>query len=355
MIIFLFLHLSLSTFAAKPLGMDSCPYGAKGCNTCVNNVRNAFAKIGATKELRHDFFINRFGSGLNIFERFPWRPLKDHVQSVTRVPGLGSQNWLALTRNSSFNGGGGLFLVPFRGIESDGGPWKHARRRSSDMTDEFYFYPIKEANHIGGIQALGSLVFVANECSTGCEGRVDIIDVSNPKAPQTISSVEVAKGSEAKAYSRETLFSKASSVAATRLSDGSYLMYVGGRKSGRYGWFYRSEKNDLHHWNYQNRFHILEKKGLKWGEWENSALVTECSTKDIYYITMGERKSRTNLYLVTQDQGEFDFKYVDSKHLDGSNFNTFTLGGGLHITPEHELLMYSSTRFGKRINEFRFD
>lgn len=342
-------------FAYK--GMDSCAYGTKGCNSCVNDVPGSFQNIGDDSHSRHKFFVNPKGKGLNSFKQHPWRFLKDHVQTVARIPGLGDENWLAFSRSAEKMGDAGFFLAHFQDIKSDGRAWKFAERRKSDTSNQFYFYPISTANHAGGIQALGSLLFMANECSgVPCNGQVDIHDVSNPSKPNLITTLQVATEDEAINHRLGPLSSKGSSVAAVQLDNGHHLVYVGGRFSGKYGWFYVNKEAELSPkttWKFLNIFHSEDYPKLPWGEWETSAFITECGSKDIYYVGMGERKSRANLYKVVENEGQLSFQHMISRSFDGSLFNTFRMGGGIHVTSDKKLIMYNSTRFGKRINEFR--
>jgi hypothetical protein len=329
-------------------GDPSCAYGTKGCNACVNNVREAFKNIGDDRSHRHSFHNNGLGN-----ER--WR-IADHIQSVARIPGLDQENWMVMTRGGEHKGEGGLYLVPFRDIRSNGGAWKHADSRKSDSSQEAIFHPVYDTIHSGGVQPLGTLLFVANECGSGCDGQVDVIDVSNPKEVKIVSKLLVAREELSLVNEHEQMRSKASSVASVKLTDGRYLTYVGGRISGRYGWFYASDStqiNEQTNWSYLNNFHSADDKKMSWGGWENAAFLTECGSGDIYYVGMGERKSRAQLYKVIERDQKLGFEFVAKKNLDGSLLNSMRLGGGIHITPEHELVMYSSTRHGKRINEFR--
>lgn len=245
------------------------------------------------------------------------------------------------------------------------------------------YYRFDNVNHAGGVQALGSMVFVANEDDSN-DAYIQILDLRNPfdlninkddryinqlvidgrNGEPTNSSGELINDAE------EIILSKASSVAATRLADGKYLMFVGGRGSGKYGWFYISDSPKIDKntkWNFIDFWDTSDlPEGTKWGAWETINFISDAKTGDIYMVAMGTEYNKSHLYrltatrIKTDGNPDLNFEYINGRRLNASGIISLLgvstrWGAGIHVTPNRNIVSYVTNRQPKlKINEFRY-
>jgi hypothetical protein len=258
-------------------GDSSCAYGSRGCARCVDNVEHRFAQIFEGSDNTRAWQIA--SSGL---------PARAHLQGMARFPDVlvGSwDDWVAgqhspvvgrvvVTRSKTVPG---LFVLEQRMLlEQDAEPeaWRDGTSAFSvagaDVQDS-------GLDHAGGVQALGTTVAVAIECS-GC------------KKPAEIRFYELGDGFEPVEINRLVLDgepnqvgSAAASVAVTRLGDGRYLMFVSGTGHGtNEGWFYVSDRPSIvpaTKWNFLQTWHppCTEKREGCWTGASGMTFLTDCS------------------------------------------------------------------------------
>lgn len=389
-------------------------YGTYGCNTCVTDVDETFKKASGSRHKRKSYqFAPTYGplNGVAKPERYATNKVgitKDHVQGITRIPGLGYENYFAMTRNARKGIDGGLYIGKLDGIRSDGGSWAAARTQFSNRATRYSYHRLRGLNHGGGLQALGSMIFVAADCNEGqtCNAQIKIIDARQPERPKEINAL-VIDGKQNELSSSQTrtaagktinVHSNAAAVAAIRLQSGHYLVFIRGGAS--YGWFYISTTPGIGKytkWKFLDFWHQDDlKRGAKWVSFENINFIADCEGY-IYMVGMGTSDNTSALYRLTCTNGNiksflnnhsakprFNFEYISSRGLntDAPGANVFDLaegrivrgllglipisiggfsfdqlheaealwgvtlrnGGGIHITPDKGLVSYATGR-----------
>jgi hypothetical protein len=191
------------------------------------------------------------------------------------------------------------------------------------------------------------------------------------------------------------------SIAMVRLDDeagGDYLLFVHDKDNRERGWFYRGNPRDPSSWEFFAPFQANQIIGwntpAQWGRYQNTNFVTECNTGNVYMIGMGNPtfdeelawdvfydalelgtdiallpfettfclggllcdipdvqysgwgRDIANLYAVKVDPaGAVELTQVARKSISPEDpWETCNLraGGGMHVTPNHELVMYCS-------------
>src|SRR5690606_30979493 len=174
--------------------------------------------------------------------------------------------------------------------------------------------------------------------------------------------------------------SKASSVAVTKLVDGRFLVYVGGRHSGRYGHFYVTDRNRLdqstefrfaHYWSAEKidpdrAFDPLlgsctaSEDGVcrEWDRYENTTFVTECGTGRLYLVGMGERRGKVVLHRLRAREGGLDFQAVARKRVATSRTSlgvSLRNGGGIRVRSDGSGFdLFVADRSPRREGSLRF-
>src|SRR5262245_62937 len=86
---------------ARLRGYTDCQWGEFGCNVCVDNVPQAFRRMGANKDARHSYTFfpsKRSENGVPPLQG----PSGGHVQSVQRLSGVESDNWMLVTMSANY-------------------------------------------------------------------------------------------------------------------------------------------------------------------------------------------------------------------------------------------------------------
>ncbi len=343
-------------FAGEILGDITSNYGEYGGQACVHQVAKAFGRVAGNRSKRRDFRFLQETPSLNWFS--PIRlTIADHIQSVARLPGMGNDNWVALTHNSQAPGETGLYLVRFDWIISSGFPWDLEQVLMS-KTRSYYYHRFPRFNHAGGMQALGTQLFIAMECNNKvkCNSEIYVLDVKRPQRPREISRL-LLDGSYGELG--PDINSRASAVAATRLADKRTLLFIRGVGGGKSGWFFVSKSADLGRgWEFLG---LWEKSRLAlktpWHAWENVNFITECESGDVFLVGLGTMRDWVNLYKVTGDLSKKEspnFEFVAAKNLRTSGLLTSPRnGGGVHVSPAGELAFYITDRHPPlKIEEF---
>jgi hypothetical protein len=324
-------------------GETRCDEGANDCNRCVTDVPSAFARIASTPSAKLRYRAHG-GEELPPFEErlAGFGSQRAHVQGIAR-----SGDWLVLSRSSPGQvGDAGLFLLPLAAPETR------------------FYYPIAGVDHPGGLCTLGHYAFVAVDCDDerrcGRDTFVDIFDLSHPGA-RGARVQRFRLGEQAEPGRVHTI----TSVAVTRLRTGALLMFVQGKDSLHEGWFYESDGGRLHaqtRWTY--RGHWASALG-KDNEYQNTSLITECGSGDVYMVGMGNPElsvlevvladalgrapgvdTMSLLKLGATQQGALQMQWQSSRRFDPGRggFCTFRAAANVHVTREHTLELYCSTR-----------
>lgn len=324
-------------------GDTTCELPARACNRCVSDVRSAFARLARTPSATLRYRAHG-GERLPPFQQrlAGFGSQRAHVQGVTR-----SGDWLVLTRsNPGVVGGAGLFLV------------------SAEERETRYYYPIEGVDHPGGTCALGRYVFVAVDCDDerrcGQATFIDVFDLARPEAGHArVQRFRI--GEQGEPGRTRTI----TSVSVTRLSSGRMLMFVQGKDSLHEGWFYESDTDSPRadtRWSY--RGHWSRPLG-KQDEYQNTSLLTECETGEVYMLGTGNgeldvmsvivgdalgrapgKDTMSLLKLGRTARGEPSMERLASRSFDpgGGGFCTFRAAANIHVTREHDLELYCSTR-----------
>jgi hypothetical protein len=320
-------------------GDPACDEAANDCNRCVTNVPAAFARIASTPSAR----LRYRAHGGELLPPFQGR-LADFGSQRAHVQGVGrSGDWLALTRSTpGVVGGAGLFLVAL------------AERETR------FYYPIADVDHPGGLSTLGRYAFVAADCDDerrcGRATFIDIFDLARPGSRRALVQ-RVRLGAQGEPGRIRTI----TSVAVTRLQTGPLLMFVQGKDSRHEGWFYQSERADMP-WTYRGYWARALGKG---DEYQNTSLVTECGSGDVYLIgtgngelnvasviladTLGHAPGVDTMSLLKLSQsagGALGMEWQATRRFDpgGDGFCTFRAAANVHVTRANELMLYCSTR-----------
>ena len=341
-------------------------YGSYGTQRSVDNLEARFKKSASgSGKKRHYFDFEKTKLSLNGKKPDAWH-IKDHVQSVVRLAGTGNENFLAMTRSAKDIGDAGLFIVEFDRIKSDGGPWKWAELRKSDKASRYYYHRIPNANHAGGMQALGSLLFIAADCDRGKEGFafVQLMDVRDKSKPKFINKLVLDGSQNELKIDGTKIESRAGAVAAIKLNDGKYLLFVFSG-DGETGWFFISKFSKLNKntkWELINHWSSTELVGTKkvWHNFQNVQFINDSKTGQIYMFATGVITNKCELYKLVERGGCLTFQHVSGRGLNVADIDdpltrpTCRMGASVHVTPDGFLTSYVANRHGSEIAEFRY-
>jgi hypothetical protein len=331
-------------------GEDTCLPGAPDCNVCMRSVPDTFDRLETTSEKRDH--VRAKIAKRTLHRRFGLR----HYQSVVAFTAANGQEYMALSRSARRKGRGRIEFVKLPPQGEKASTFPRLSRFGPGKLESVVRVP--HGNHPGGMQVLGDVLAVAVECSgRRCNeaARVLFYDISEPSrvdAPIASLLLDGSQG-EPRQHGRQ---SKASSVALTKLVDGRFLVYVGGRHSGRYGHFYVSDRSTLddrtqfrfaHYWSAHKAdpdrgFDPLfgtctaSDDGVcrEWDRYENTTFVNECGTGRIYLVGMGERRGKVVLYRLRAHDGGLDFQTVSRKQVATARTSlgvSLRNGGGIRV------------------------
>ncbi len=217
-----------------------------------------------------------------------------------------------------------------------------------DMTDS-------GLNHPGGMQALGTTLAVAVECS-GCTTAAEVrfYEFGSQFVPTELMRLKL-DGSRGEPNQPS---SNASSVAFTKLTDGTYLLFVGGNDDGRSGgWFYRSNRaviDEYTQWKFINYWTppcTTESVGC-WPGASSMSFITECSDNgsgNVYLVgtdgqwaLSGPSHNIVTIAKITQAAGTGAVSVQSSRILNPSTYTygfdiSYRWAGGIFVTPNNKL------------------
>lgn len=359
------LELSIDLESVDWLKGANCAYGTFGCNVCVPDVPGRFKRASGSKDVRHGFGFDPNYYADNGPHPDDFAP-GDHIQGITRIPGLGNENWLALSRNARDAGDGAFYLTGYPQISGHGDAWKWAERSTRNPTSmSHFYYRVPGVNHVGGLQALGPMLFAPFDCDEGlsCNAGVNIYDVRDPGQAQLLSTLSIDNSRGELHRSDGDLSSRAAAVGAVRLENGQTLLFVRGREADAAGWFYKSLETTIDantHWELVTTWRNSDlPSGTAWHPWETVNLVSDCNDGSIYAVMMGTTDNKSFLYRVVgslRTESSLTFQLAGSRGLNTSGPLTSTrFGGGVHVTPNGNFVSYVTDRHPTvEIEEFRY-
>jgi hypothetical protein len=362
-------------------GDVDCTWGSKDCNRCVHRVEANFNAIESS-------YIGARGSKMHV-RSFAY-PSKDallhrintwkgneHIQGIGRIAGLGGNEYLVFTHStrSSQSGKSGALAVVRMAANSRSQGFALGDLQRRDGTDprrhnRTVARSFTQSNHPGGLATLGHHVFVADWCQPHGEHAwcnrpdqwaIEVYDVSmadrnvlqlNANPPRRIVDQRVyVEGDKLREASTAT-------IAATRLADGRFMVALG-RSGGKNVEYFVSNGTQL---SPSTRFTSLGDVLPidKWGE--NSAMVNECSTGDVYLIQIekwNNSQDQLHLFKLAQDGigGAVEHHYLRSRTFkcsDGTPWCDFDKGAGIYVSPTGHLYLYATdAQQSKRTGRFR--
>ncbi|MET0287070.1 MAG: hypothetical protein ABW352_21480 [Polyangiales bacterium] len=324
-------------------GETRCDEAANDCNRCVTDVPAAFARIASTPSRKLRYSAHG-GERLPPFHQrlAGFGSHRAHVQGIAR-----SGDWLVLSRSSPGEvGNAGLFLLPI------------------DEPETRFYYPIGGVDHPGGLSTLGRYAFVAVDCDDerrcGRATFVDIFDLASPGSRGALLQ-RFRLGAQGEPGRVHTV----TSVAVTRLQTGALLMFVQGKDSRHEGWFYESDaapQSARTRWTYRGHW---TRELARSEQYQNTSLLTECGSGDVYMVGLGNAElnvmsvllgdalgkapgvdTMSLLKLGATSHGALSMEWQTSRAFDPGDggFCTFRAAANVHVTPDHTLELYCSTR-----------
>lgn len=365
--------LTTSASAQDLVGETRCGYGAPDCNPCVNNVQDAFTRISdrPTAQIRYK---SHGGDRLPPFdeELFTFQDNPTHVQGIVRLSGVGADAdpnglgpWFAFTRAFPGRvGGSGLFVVQLGDLPTHGGfpVATRATGKPPAGRETRSYYPILGLDHAGGLQAIGQHVALASSCDK-CEenGYLHTYNLADPTSPNAWETA-LRIGDQGEPGNVRVV----TSAAITKLASGQFLVFVQGKDSTHEGWFYTSEGTILSgetRWIYRGYW---QRQLGGSNEYQNTQLVTECGTGDLYMVGSGNAdydgtaddvvqtafgvtpgNDHLSLLKLAPDAWSYatmDVVNVRDFHPGDGDYCTFRAGASVHVTPDNRLAAYCSTR-----------
>ena len=301
---------------------NGCTWGSRDCTRCVEDVAGQFAGFRSPTGRERRPPNGRFTFVSGVRAQLPGldRPLDaidgegGHIQGFARIPGLGDEDWLVMSRSNERGRPAGLLYVRLEDVPGRDGD----RLVASPEGRDFFWHDtpqpvdprryrgartyvhIPETRHPGGIQVIGHLVAVPSyRNAPSCDGKafVDFYDSAvcsrSPRDESCLVNRKLLDGGllipDDKAYH----------VAVTRRPDRRYVMLVNRSNAGLVDSYIsstttidRSTRWLEHgrHWTsgFENGFHT----------YQNVNFVTECTTRRTYLLGLtrgGPPGSDTNL------------------------------------------------------------
>jgi hypothetical protein len=365
---------------------NGCTWGSRDCTRCVADVEGQFAGFGSPTARERRPPNGRFTFATGAREPLPGldSPLdaidgeRGHIQGFARVPGLGDEDWLVMSRSNERGRPAGLVYVRLEDIPGRDGDRLVARPEDRDFfwhdtprpadpprhRGARAYVRIPDTRHPGGIQVIGQLVAVPSYCNApSCDGTafVDFYDSAvcsrNPRDEGCLVNRKRLEGGllvpDDKAYH----------VAVTRLPDRRYVMLVNRSNAGLVDSYISSTTTidrstrwlpSGRHWTsgFKNGFHA----------YQNVNFVTECTTRRTYMLGFargGPPGSDTNLvdlFQVEIADGSLEVRRTRQARYLAATGGSCEMEGGasVYVTPRGEMLVYCSQSHTRAEQDPRF-
>ncbi|MEM9824534.1 MAG: hypothetical protein AAF985_25835 [Bacteroidota bacterium] len=323
---------------------STCDYLKGVCNPCASGVLQQIAQL-ATKQgesYTHPFVNKELGIGFSPFK---------HTQGIGRIPGLDNENWLLIPRHHHRKvAEAGIISVEYPSIESQGKAW-----RQNSQGHMRHFYSTHDNHHPGGCQMIGQTLVVAHENGQKdlpAQSWISFYDAKNPKAIKEVNRLYL-DGTDAAGQSFPIIAKgQATCVAISRLPNQHYLLFaLDSRESlkKKKGWFFLSTSTDLQQTDWVYRQFWQQQETLphedSWQTYHNIGLIEDCQDGQLYlcaYAGKGTKNVIDVFQLLFQESGTIALKKVmEKKVFTRSKGASFRAGSTLHISPDHELILYA--------------
>lgn len=351
----------LSAFEMK--GYVTTSFG-NSVNRCANSVVNSFNALPSSPS----GLVRYRSQGGNVLAPFNARLAEfgswdDHIQSMTRLPGVGDNRWAAVTRaKPSTVGGAGVFLINLGDVGgTDGTRWVASGASYTgeppSLRGTQYYYPMSGTGHPGGIQSFGRYVAVAAEAPSGQTSFIDFFNFQTPGSSSAFLQRFVLSGNQGEPVAPARAIS---GVALTQLSDSRYLLFVLGKDTDKNGWLYVSNTTALSAgtaWSFVD--YVSAADGSFSGtfrEYQNVSFITECGTGDIYLVATNNKdftgpldsgQDYADLFKVTWDPAgtavRLTLMSARNMHEGSGGYCTFRAAANLHVDKDGKLILYCHT------------
>ncbi len=327
-------------------GWTRAGYGSPDATPAVDGVEQALRALDGERRDSHTFRFDPTVAGTDGVR------INSHAQGVTRLPGVGNNNWLVVSKADSDRGQAGLIFVDYQFV-SDGRSWKYADRRDGDSGQARYFHGQTESDHPGGIQVCGKTLAVPY--GNGTRAWVAFYDVSDPHNVREVSRLTLPG---------QPTFHQ---VAFTRLSSGHYLVFAGAQNDAS-GWFYQSTGTSPTHMGEWKQVSFWQQSQLapspgKWRNYQSMNFLVDKKDGTIFLVGMGGDNRSNYLDVFRVERNGFSAPRMtwtmDKGIRTRAGGATLRAGGGLHVTPGgREVVLYAIEKaqgFGSRlmVEEFR--
>lgn len=366
-------------------GYVGCRDDDPACNVCASGVEEQFERLAIRPGTNRRAPSGRFRIHRRKGDELPPRPLDrmpnvkfaggQHVQGFSRID-VDDHRWFVLTNGSNRKDAGFAVVhlgrsVPNRGgeriVRADQDRDAYKVRRPKDMMVRYY-YPVGgpdgerrfSTDHPGGVQVVGSLVFVPYKA--GGRGRVDVWDLSDPASGRFVQTVPLPDWCEGEVAGCDSGRYGALYVAVARMDDGRYMMLVN-RGDGGQSTLLASDAEEVTpstRWEAVANLRLRGDYYTDRSAYQNANFVTDCDTGRLYLVAMRQERNLwdsdnvAELFRVNVGGGGpgFDLSRVNRIEPDGSDGDWCDLrgGGGMYVTPSNEMVLYCSQGIDKRGN-----
>jgi hypothetical protein len=351
----------LTAFEMK--GYQTTSFGST-VNRCANNVVSSFNALPSSPS----GLIRYKSQGGNVLAPFNARLAEfgswdDHIQSMTRLPGVGDNRWAAVTRSKpSTVGGAGIFLINLGDVVgTDGTRWVAPgggyTGEPPSLRGTQYYYPISGTGHPGGLQASGRYVAVVSEAPSGQPSFVDLFNFVTPGSSSAFLQRLTLSGNLGEPVPPARALS---GVALTKLNDSRYLLFVLGKDTDKNGWLYVSDSTTPSSstlWSHLDYVSAADSSfSGTFREYQNVSFITECGTGDIYLVATNNKdftgpldsgQDYADLFLVTWNATESAVKLTlmsaRDMHEGSGGYCTFRAAANIHVDKNGKLILYCHT------------
>jgi hypothetical protein len=361
---------ALSSFAMK--GYADPLFGSKTQNRCLMNVTQAFNSLPSSPvrnryQSRGGASLPPFNKTLRTFEAcvVDWNgnsTIDRHIQGVARLPGVGDNRWLAVTRAHNLEYAG-VHLVHMGDLDGADGtrlliPGKSYKDPPPDSRRTEAFYSQYLTTHPGGVQSFGKYLAIAVEATNEERPRIDLYDFSGGMT----TSANVGNYYLGNLGESPTVTKSITGVAVTRLSQaingGRYLFFVLGKDTAKNGWFYVSDtgtltrNSKLQFLDYVDNTDTTPSGAIR--EYQNVNLITECGSGDIYLLgtgnpgyagSAGSGDNFADLFRLSMSGNSVRLERTARRSFQegGADSCTFRAGATSYVDKDGRLLLYCHT------------
>jgi hypothetical protein len=288
----------------------------------------------------------------------------NHVQSVGRLHTTNNDNrWFVMSRALPGSvGGAGLFLAQFADT-SLGNPDGRLIPAGASYTGEppdnrrtWYYYPIPDTDHPGGLQVVGGIVAIANEGVGSSPGSVNFYDFRAPGSTTAWFQRLWLDGNNGEP-GVPSANSKPTAAGLAKLASGLYVLFVLNKDDQYSGRFYMSNSGTL---DGNTRWQWMS--DVKWSghKYQNANFITDCNGTLYLAMTNNENyngycdfsgcvldagQNTADLYKVAVQSGTSNVQLTLSRSMqfgiDDDGYDQFRAAADFYVGRDNKLLLYS--------------